>query len=75
MGVRAHDAALAGLVQATRRRLVIFSELPPHADGELPGWQLRLHRALIRRADGFVVVSSAARRRVEAIGAPPEPCR
>ena len=54
------------------RRLVIFSELPPHADSELPGWQLRLHRALARRADGFVVASSAARRRAEAIGAPPE---
>jgi glycosyltransferase involved in cell wall biosynthesis len=54
------------------KRLVIFSELPPHADGELPEWQLRLHRALIRRADGFVVASSAARRRVLALGAPPE---
>ncbi|HLM27083.1 MAG TPA: glycosyltransferase family 4 protein [Thermoleophilaceae bacterium] len=53
------------------RRLVIFSELPPHADTELPGWQLRIHRALAARADGFVVASSAARRRVIALGAAP----
>ena len=29
------------------RPLVIFSELPPHADAELPAWQLRLHRLLV----------------------------
>ncbi len=54
------------------RALVIFSELPPHADSELPAWQLRLHRLLVGRADGFVVASEAARRRVVALGAEPD---
>lgn len=54
------------------RPLVIFSELPPHADAELPGVQLRLHRLLVRRVDGFIVASNAARRRVVALGAAPE---
>jgi glycosyltransferase involved in cell wall biosynthesis len=65
---------LRALAWATRRRrpLVIFSELPPAADPELPAAQLRLHRLLVRRAAGFVVASSAARRRVLALGAAPE---
>ena len=54
------------------RPLVVFSELPPHADAELPALQLRLHRLLARRVDGFVVASHAARRRVVALGAAPE---
>ncbi len=33
------------------RALVIFSELPPHADSDLPVWQLRLHGLLVGRAD------------------------
>jgi len=54
------------------RALVIFSELPPHADSDLPAWQLRLHGLLVGRADGFVVASHAARRRVIALGAEPD---
>lgn len=54
-----------------RRPLVIFSELPPPADPELTAAQLRLHRLLVRRAAGFVVASSAARRRLLALGVPP----
>jgi len=54
------------------RPLVIFSELPPAANRELPAAQLRLHRLLARRAAaGFVVASSAARRRTIALGADP----
>jgi glycosyltransferase involved in cell wall biosynthesis len=51
-----------------RRRLVVFSELTPHSDGELSSRRLRLHRLLARRVDGFVVASSAGRRRLEAMG-------
>ncbi len=54
------------------RSLVIFSELPPPADAELPAVQLLLHRLLVRRAAGFVAASNAARRRVLALGAAPQ---
>jgi len=54
------------------RSLVIFSELPPPADSELPAAQLRLHGLLVRRAAGFVAASSAARRRLLALGAAPQ---
>jgi len=55
-----------------RRPLVIFSELPPAADSELPAAQLRLHRLLVRRVAGFVAASSAARRRLLALGVAPQ---
>jgi glycosyltransferase involved in cell wall biosynthesis len=54
-----------------RRRLVVFSELTPHSDSELSPGRLRLHRLLARRVDGFVVASSAGRRRLEAMGVDP----
>jgi len=55
-----------------RRPLVIFSELPPAADPELPVAQLRLHRLLVRRVAGLVAASSAARRRLLALGVAPQ---
>jgi glycosyltransferase involved in cell wall biosynthesis len=54
-----------------RRPLVVFSELTPHSDAELSPRRLRLHRLLARRVDGFVVASSAGRRRLEAMGVEP----
>jgi glycosyltransferase involved in cell wall biosynthesis len=54
-----------------RRPLVIFSELTEHAERELSPGRLRLHRLLARRAAGFIVASSAARRRVETMGIDP----
>jgi glycosyltransferase involved in cell wall biosynthesis len=54
-----------------RRPLVIFSELTEHAAGELSPRRRRLHRLLASQAAGFVVASSAARRRLEAMGIDP----
>jgi glycosyltransferase involved in cell wall biosynthesis len=54
-----------------RRPLLIFSELTRHSEGELSPRRLRLHRLLAPRAAGFVVASSAARRRLEAMGIDP----
>jgi glycosyltransferase involved in cell wall biosynthesis len=53
------------------RPLVIFSELTEHAASELSPRRRRLHRLLASRAVGFVVASSAARRRLEAMGVDP----
>jgi glycosyltransferase involved in cell wall biosynthesis len=55
-----------------RRAFVVFSECTPQLDGMLSPAHLRLHRWLARRADGFVVASSAARERLLALGAPAE---
>jgi glycosyltransferase involved in cell wall biosynthesis len=54
-----------------RRGLVVFSELTPHSDAELSPGRLRLHRLLAPRVDGFVVASTAGRRRLEAMGVEP----
>jgi len=54
------------------RALVIFSELPPQADEILSAPQRRLHRLVAPRVDGFVVASSAAKRRAVSLGAPAE---
>jgi glycosyltransferase involved in cell wall biosynthesis len=51
-----------------RRPLLVFSELTAACDPELSAAQLRLHRALAPRLDGFVVASSAARARLVAMG-------
>src|SRR4051794_25641819 len=53
------------------RSLLAFSELTPHSDAELSAGRLRLHRLLAGRLDGFVVASSAGRRRLEAMGVDP----
>lgn len=52
------------------RAYVIFTECTPWIDPMLPRWQLELHRRLAARADGFIAVSSAARARLRAFGAP-----
>jgi glycosyltransferase involved in cell wall biosynthesis len=54
-----------------RRPLVLFSELTPACDSELSEGQLRLHRVLAPRVDGFVVASSAARARLDRMGVDP----
>ena len=57
-----------------RRRalpLVVFSELTPWSDRELSSWQLRVHRALAPRLDGFIVASSQGRERVRRLGVDP----
>lgn len=50
------------------RRLVIMSELTPWSDRMLSGLQLRVHRVLAPRADGFVVFSSQGVTRLERLG-------
>jgi glycosyltransferase involved in cell wall biosynthesis len=55
-----------------RRPVVVFSELTPHSDAELSPARLRLHRLLAGRVTGFVVASSAGRRRLEAMGVEPD---
>jgi glycosyltransferase involved in cell wall biosynthesis len=50
------------------RPLVIFSELTPWSDAELPPLQLRLHRLLAPRADGFIVASSQGAERLARLG-------
>lgn len=54
-----------------RRRgvpLVVFSELTPWSDRELSSAQLRIHRALAPRLDGFIVASSQGRERLRGLG-------
>jgi glycosyltransferase involved in cell wall biosynthesis len=67
-------AALRTWAWCRRRRipLVIFSELTPWAAETLPKAQLRLHRWLAGRAQGFIVASSAARDRLLAMGVAPD---
>lgn len=52
--------------------LVLFSENTPSIAERLPPGQLRLHRWLAGRAQGFIAASSAARERFLALGAAPE---
>jgi len=57
-----------------RRRgvpLVVFSELTPWSDRELSSAQLRIHRVLAPRLDGFIVASSQGRERLRGLGADP----
>lgn len=58
--------------RARRRAFVIFSECTPAVEARLGAGQRRLHRWLARRADGFVVASSAARARLLGLGVPAE---
>jgi glycosyltransferase involved in cell wall biosynthesis len=58
-----------------RRRgvpLVAFSELTPWSDPELTSAQLRVHRALAPRLDGFIVASSGGVERLARLGVEPE---
>jgi glycosyltransferase involved in cell wall biosynthesis len=57
-----------------RRRslpLVAFSELTPWSDRELSSAQLRVHRALAPRLDGFIVASSGGVERLSRLGVDP----
>jgi glycosyltransferase involved in cell wall biosynthesis len=65
-------AALRTWAWCRRRRipLVIFSEVTRWAEEDLPGPQLRLHRWLAGRAQGFIAAGSAARDRLVALGVP-----
>jgi glycosyltransferase involved in cell wall biosynthesis len=67
-------AALRAWAWSARRRipLVIFSENTPWIVERLPQTQLRLHRWLAGRAQGFIAASSAARDRFLSLGAAPE---
>jgi glycosyltransferase involved in cell wall biosynthesis len=51
-----------------RRALVIFSELTPWSDAALSRQQLRVHRTLAPRADGFIVASSQGVERLAGLG-------
>ena len=51
-----------------RRPLVIFSELTPWSDAALSRQQLRVHRRLAPRADGFLVASSQGAERLTGLG-------
>jgi glycosyltransferase involved in cell wall biosynthesis len=53
------------------RPLVVFSELTPWSDAALSPLQLRIHRALAPRLDGFVVASSQGRDRLVRMGVDP----
>jgi glycosyltransferase involved in cell wall biosynthesis len=54
------------------RRLLIMSELTPWSDPMLSSLQLRVHRLLAPRVDGFVVFSSQGVERLERMGVPRE---
>jgi glycosyltransferase involved in cell wall biosynthesis len=54
-----------------RRRLVVMSELTPWSDPMLSALQLRVHRALAPRVDGFVVFSSQGVERLRRLGVEP----
>jgi glycosyltransferase involved in cell wall biosynthesis len=51
-----------------RRPLVVFSELTPWSDAALTELQLRMHRLLAPRMDGFVVASSQGVERLARLG-------
>jgi glycosyltransferase involved in cell wall biosynthesis len=53
------------------RRLVVMSELTPWSDAMLSGLQLRVHRLLAPRVDGFVVFSSQGVERLHRMGVDP----
>jgi len=53
------------------RRLVVMSELTPWSDEMLSGLQVRVHRALAPRVDGFVVFSSQGVERLRRMGVDP----
>jgi glycosyltransferase involved in cell wall biosynthesis len=52
-------------------RLVVMSELTPWSDEMLSGLQLRVHRLLAPRVDGFVVFSSQGVERLRRMGVDP----
>jgi glycosyltransferase involved in cell wall biosynthesis len=54
------------------RRLVVMSELTPWSDPMLSALQLRVHRSLAPRVDGFVVFSSQGVDRLARMGVPRE---
>ena len=54
-----------------RRGLVVMSELTPWSDPMLTPLQLRIHRLLAPRVDGFVVFSSQGVTRLERMGVDP----
>jgi glycosyltransferase involved in cell wall biosynthesis len=53
------------------RRLMVMSELTPWSDAMLSSLQLRLHRLLAPRVDGFVVFSSQGVERLRRMGVDP----
>jgi L-malate glycosyltransferase len=53
------------------RRLVVMSELTPWSDAMLSGLQLRVHRLLAPRVDGFVVFSTQGVERLGRMGVDP----
>jgi glycosyltransferase involved in cell wall biosynthesis len=55
----------------SRRRLVVMSELTPWSDAMLSSLQLRVHRVLAPRVDGFVVFSSQGVERLRLLGVDP----
>ena len=55
-----------------RRPLVVMSELTPWSDPGLSRLQLRVHRLLAPRVDGFVVFSSQGVERLRRLGVNPE---
>lgn len=58
--------------RARRRALVVLSEVTGEAERSLSAPQRRLHGLLARQVDGLIAVSGAARRRLLALGVPPE---
>jgi glycosyltransferase involved in cell wall biosynthesis len=54
-----------------RRSLVVMSELTPWSDSGLSRLQLRVHRLLAPRVDGFVVFSSQGVERLRRLGVDP----
>lgn len=67
-------ATWRALAWCRRRRvpLLVFSELTPWSDRELSSAQLRIHRALAPRLDGFIVASSQGRERLRGLGVGPD---
>jgi glycogen(starch) synthase len=53
------------------KRLVVMSELTPWSDAMLTPLQVRIHRRLAPRVDGFVVFSSQGVARLERLGVDP----
>lgn len=67
-------ATLRALAWARRRSVpvVVFSELTRWSDAALTGLQLRVHRALAPRVDGFIAASSQGAERLRRLGVPGE---
>jgi glycosyltransferase involved in cell wall biosynthesis len=55
-----------------KSRLIIWTNVSDHTEKGLPGWRVRLRKALLRRADAVSANGAGARRYLRSLGISPE---